>query len=71
MDSTQFAAKYLHTKAAAAYLGLSESTLEKGRISGYGPPFRKLGRRVLYAIGDLDTWADSCRRQSTSEVAAA
>jgi excisionase family DNA binding protein len=62
--------KYLHTESAASYLGLSKSTLEKGRISGNGPPFRKLGRRVLYTISDLDAWADNCRRQSTSERAA-
>jgi excisionase family DNA binding protein len=62
--------KYLHTESAAAYLGLSKSTLEKHRINGNGPAFRKLGRRVLYAIGDLDAWADNCRRQSTSEIAA-
>jgi hypothetical protein len=68
--NTQPAGKYLPTEAAAAYLGLSKSTLEKGRITGSGPPFRKLGRRVLYVIGDLDTWADNCRRHSTSEATA-
>src|SRR6516165_7476983 len=55
--NTESVRKYLPTEAAAAYLGLSKSTLEKQRITGSGPPFRKLGRRVLYAIGDLDTWA--------------
>jgi excisionase family DNA binding protein len=64
------APKYLHTAAAASYLGLSKSTLEKARITGSGPAFRKLGRRVLYALGDLDTWTESCRRHSTSEVGA-
>jgi Helix-turn-helix domain len=63
-------ARYLPTETAAAYLGLSKSTLEKGRITGNGPPFRKLGRRVLYVIGDLDTWADNYCRHSTSEAAA-
>jgi excisionase family DNA binding protein len=68
--NAQLTPKYLHTESAASYLGLSKSTLEKSRISGNGPPFRKLGRRVLYAIADLDAWADNCRRNSTSEVGA-
>jgi len=34
----------LRTRAAADYIGYSESTLEKKRLTGDGPPFIRLGR---------------------------
>jgi hypothetical protein len=49
-------------------LGLSESTLAKLRLSGYGPAYCKLGRRVLYQPHDLDAWLAQHRRQSTSDT---
>lgn len=58
---------YLTTPQAAALLGLSPRTLERYRVSGEGPPFRKLGRRVRYTRSDIDDWAESCRRRSTSD----
>ena len=53
------------TKAAAARIGYSESTLEKLRHTGDGPPFLRLGgpRNVV----DLDAWARSRRFGTTSE----
>ena len=51
--------RFLDTDAAADYLGLSPRTLQKHRVYGGGPPFRKFGRRVLYALDDLDRWADA------------
>ena len=55
------------TSAAARYLGLSPSTLNKLRLTGLGPKFIKLGRRVVYDPADLDAWLDSNRRTSTSD----
>lgn len=55
------------TKAAAERLGLAVSTLEKLRVSGGGPVFCKLGRRVVYRASDLDAWVASHRVRSTSE----
>ena len=46
----------LDTGEAAAYLHLSPRTLERYRVTGEGPRFLKLGRRVLYRRADLDTW---------------
>ena len=46
----------LRARDAARVLGLSESTLAKLRLSGKGPPYCKLGRRVLYQPHDLSTW---------------
>ncbi|HLO75023.1 MAG TPA: helix-turn-helix domain-containing protein [Magnetospirillum sp.] len=59
----------LRTPEAAAYLGLSKSTLEKYRLTGYGPKYCKLGKIVCYQLEDLDAWADARTRFSTSEKA--
>ncbi|MDG2522965.1 tyrosine-type recombinase/integrase [Caulobacter segnis] len=48
--------KWLDTPAAAAYLGHTVGTLQTYRWMGTGPRFRKIGRRVVYAQGDLDAW---------------
>jgi excisionase family DNA binding protein len=58
---------FLTVSEAAALLRLSEITLGRWRIEGSGPPFRKFGRRVLYARADLDAWADAQRRHNTSQ----
>ena len=58
---------YLSTRQAAALLGLSSRTLERYRVTGDGPVFSKLGRRVCYARADIDGWASGQRRRSTSD----
>jgi excisionase family DNA binding protein len=63
--------KRLCTKEAAAYVGLSKSTLDKLRVYGGGPSFSKLGRRVVYDAADLDKWLESNRRRTTSDLIAA
>ncbi len=59
--------RYLNNDEAAAYLRLSPRTLEKQRVIGGGPRFRKFGRRVMYAVIDLDAWADSRSFEATSD----
>jgi excisionase family DNA binding protein len=59
--------KYLTTKEAAYYVRLSESSLEKKRVSGDGPEFLKVGKAVRYEQAALDAWMQSDRRTSTSE----
>ncbi len=66
-DITKSQNHFLTTEEAANYLRLSPRTLEKMRVTGEGPPFRKLGRRVLYVKSDLDAWAEAQRRKSTSD----
>lgn len=58
----------LPTEHAARYLGLSPKTLETLRTRGGGPPFLKLGRRVVYRKTDLDTWLAARVRRSTSDT---
>ena len=68
---TDTAHRRLRTPAAAEYLGYAESTLEKRRVTGDGPPFIQLGRVIVYDTRDLDAWLASRRRHSTSEANAA
>lgn len=55
----------------AERLGLSSSTLAKMRLSGNGPPYSKLGRRVVYRPEDIDAWIASKQFCSTSEYGVA
>jgi len=59
--------RYLTNEEAAMFLRLSPRTLEKHRVLGGGPRFRKFGRRVLYAMADLEAWADSRTFEMTSD----
>lgn len=63
----QLSTNYVRTHEAARLLGISARTLEKYRCHGTGPTFRKLGGRVVYAIGDLEAWADQAACSSTSD----
>ncbi len=60
-------ARFLRTPEAARFLGLSARTLEKHRVYGTGPTYRKLGGRVVYAPEDLQAWAERGTRASTSD----
>jgi hypothetical protein len=60
---------FLTTRQAAHYLCLSYRTLEKMRLTGNGPRFRKHGRYVRYHIADLDVWSEGRRQSSTSDGA--
>jgi hypothetical protein len=62
-----FPPRYLRTPEAARFLGLSGRTLEKHRTYGTGPDYRKLGGRVVYALDDLQAWANRGVVTSTSD----
>jgi hypothetical protein len=53
---------------AALLTGLSESTLAKLRVNGNGPPYCKLGRRVIYRVEDLQSWLKSRLASNTSDA---
>jgi predicted DNA-binding transcriptional regulator AlpA len=57
----------LRTPEAAEYCSSSASTFEKLRLSGGGPAYSKIGRRVVYRVEDLDAWLAANSRRSTSE----
>lgn len=64
---TKQPARYLTNDEAAEFLRLSPRTLEKQRVIGGGPRFRKFGRRVMYAVADLEAWADARSFEMTSD----
>jgi len=60
--------RILRQRDAARYIALAESTLEKLRGTGGGPPFVRLGARAIgYDIVDLDLWIEAQKRNNTSE----
>ncbi len=59
--------RYLTNDEAAALLRLSPRTLEKQRVIGGGPRFRKFGRRVMYALSDLEAWANARSFEATCD----
>jgi predicted DNA-binding transcriptional regulator AlpA len=67
-DDPSLPPRYLRTPEAGRFLGLSGRTLEKHRTYGTGPQYRKVGGRVIYAVADLQAWADRGRQVSTAET---
>lgn len=53
----------------ADQIGVKPSCLAKWRVTGEGPKFVKLGKRVAYRQQDIDSWIESKVRSSTSEAA--
>ena len=66
MPSADFRRKYLRNRPAAEYLGVSESFLNKRRVTGEPPAFFKIGKVVAYSRGELDRFVRTCRRRSTT-----
>ncbi len=67
-QSLQPDSPFMDTLQAASFLNISPRTLEKHRVTGGGPRFRKFGSRVLYGAADLQAWADAHSYANTSEV---
>ena len=51
---------------AADFLCQSVRTIQKWRVTGFGPKFCKSGRSIRYRRRDLMEWINSRRRGSTS-----
>lgn len=48
--------------------GVSEGQLAQWRYRGVGgPPYRKLGKTIVYELGEVLEWAESNTRTSTAE----
>ena len=67
--STKTTSPFLDTREAAEYLRLRPRTLERWRWAGGGPRFHKFGRRVVYSRQELEDYARTTRRSSTSDAA--
>ena len=57
----------IDTAAVAQRYGNRPGFWAKRRVYGGGPPFFKVGKRVLYDPADVEIWLASRRRVSTSE----
>ena len=60
---------HVDTQGAAELLLLSPRTLERWRIEGKGPSYRKFGKRVAYNQAALLKWAEDQTHSSTSDAA--
>lgn len=60
----------VNEKAAARYIGMSVSFLQKDRMNGVlanrtkGPRYLKVGKRVIYLREELDNWLNTCSRSN-------
>jgi hypothetical protein len=57
----------LDTQELAGRYRLKRKTLDNWRSLGIGPPFYKVGNRILYDDAEADAWLASRRRTSTSD----
>jgi hypothetical protein len=57
---------FIDETRAADFLCQSVRTLQKWRVTGFGPEFYKPGRSVRYRRRDLNDWAETRRRSNTS-----
>ncbi len=66
-EKTDAAQPLFTEREVATLLSVSIKTLRNWRVTGQGPPFRKLSRIVRYSANDVQTWVDLRRRISTSD----
>ena len=61
-------ARLITEREAAELLVVSVKTIRNWRLSGYGPPYCKVGRRLVrYRLSDVKAWLKTCERTSTSD----
>lgn len=53
----------LPTPEAGLYIGIARSTLKKWRTVGVGPPYVRVGSKILYMVEDLDDFLRAHRVQ--------
>lgn len=69
-NESRLYSEFMNVDQAASYLNISKSYLDKSRVRGDGPPFSKIGQRVIYRKQALDDFARAAERASTSQEAA-
>ena len=53
----------LRAGKAAAFLGVSPSTMAKWRMKRIGPPYHRCGPRIIYYYQhEIDAWLNECDR---------
>jgi hypothetical protein len=64
--ATDYLDGFIDETNAADFLCQSVRTIQKWRVTGFGPSFFKSGRSIRYRRRELIDWAETRRRQSTS-----
>ena len=59
---------HLHQSELAHRWKISSRTLERWRWEGRGPPYLKIGGRVVYRLADIEEFEAANVRTSTSAV---
>ena len=60
--------RLLRERQAADLLTLSVKTLRNWRLSGFGPSYLVVGKRMVrYRASDLNAWLKTCKRSSTTD----
>lgn len=49
----------LDTDELAAYLRTPKATIEYWRVTGTGPDFMRIGRKIYYSVPDVLAWLES------------
>ena len=62
MENRKVTQRFYTTKDAATYLGLAPRTLQKYRVDGSGPKFRKVRGHSFYDVADLAAWVESAEK---------
>jgi len=62
------AIKHLRQTCLATRWNVRPRTLERWRWLGEGPPFIKIGGRVVYRLEDVEAYEAGRRKASTAEV---
>ena len=62
--------EYLDVNTTARRAGVSASFLNKARMTGGGPKYRKIGKTVRYFWPEVQAWLDAKACESTSQYAA-
>jgi predicted site-specific integrase-resolvase len=71
MNKSQISKKHMMQKKLAQRWCISERTLERWRIIGWGPIFLKIGGRVIYREEDILTYEEQSLAASTQSRVAA
>jgi len=62
MSNNETSQEWLTEEETAVYAGkVPKATLKQWRWLGQGPPYSKVGRRVVYRRSDVDRWIESTR----------
>lgn len=60
--------KAMSEKEAAEYLGLRPNTLSNWRITRKGPPYYRVGGRIIYRLKELEFWLQRHKQLPENEA---